>query len=423
MGGADVSNEEACKNSCENATAWGCRSVTFYERSGWCQHFSTRCNKRRGDSTGISIRMVPRFKWVDRSTGTICNTCAGEHDISGVHVSNEEACKRSCEDVTACRSVTFYASNGWCGHFSTWCKERRVDSTGISIRLAHRAWKARRLNFLSEMKESQKILTDMLRQFDQICRRHNIRYWAIGGTLIGAVRNSGWVPWDGDVDVAMLVKDFPRFRNAIRTELPNYLWLQTMDSDPHYCNPDTSNCKYSKYLPKLRHLYSCYTKSEDDRPGARFAFHHGFQMDIVLFNRSATQTWPLCCSNWDAPTVDGLYPNDGCRSGDFTAWPRNWIFPLQSAKFEDLVVPIPRRIKDYMERIYEKYPPALPPMDQRWPHEGSPEPHMICPHHFKLYPDLYPNRTYQDNQHRSVIIQKYKAHQNRSVINMRSSNR
>ena len=36
-----------------------------------------------------------------------------------------------------------------------------------------------------------------------------------------------------------------------------------MDSDPHYCDPDITNCKYYKYLPKLRHLYSCYTYSEN----------------------------------------------------------------------------------------------------------------------------------------------------------------
>ena len=49
------------------------------------------------------------------------------------------------------------------------------------------------------LKEGQRIMTEMLRVFDQICRRHHIRYWCMGGTLIGAIRHKGWIPWDGDL--------------------------------------------------------------------------------------------------------------------------------------------------------------------------------------------------------------------------------
>ena len=63
-------------------------------------------------------------------------------------------------------------------------------------------------------------MTDMLRCFDRICRDNNLEYWAIGGTLIGAIRHNGWIPWDGDIDVAMTDKDLDRFHEIASSKLP-----------------------------------------------------------------------------------------------------------------------------------------------------------------------------------------------------------
>ncbi len=58
----------------------------------------------------------------------------------------------------------------------------------------------------------QLIEVDILRQFVNFCEEHGLRYYLVGGTLIGAVRHQGFVPWDDDMDVAMPRKDFERFR-------------------------------------------------------------------------------------------------------------------------------------------------------------------------------------------------------------------
>eukprot|EP00729_Bicosta_minor_P011817 gene11818-25444_t len=94
------------------------------------------------------------------------------------------------------------------------------------------------------LKEGQKILLEMFHVFDRICRRHNITYWCTGGTLIGAVSSNqastphklGFLPHDGDIDVGMMAKDFPRFVNALDTELLSNLWLQSVETDKHYTN-------------------------------------------------------------------------------------------------------------------------------------------------------------------------------------------
>ena len=57
---------------------------------------------------------------------------------SSKQVSDEEACKKSCEDAAACKSITFYSS-GWCSHFSTDCKKTKADRNAISIQLSRAA--------------------------------------------------------------------------------------------------------------------------------------------------------------------------------------------------------------------------------------------------------------------------------------------
>ena len=63
---------------------------------------------------------------------------------------------------------------------------------------------------------------EILKVFQDICRKHNLRYFAIGGTCLGAVRHKGFIPWDDDVDVAMPYEDYVKFLELAKTELPEH---------------------------------------------------------------------------------------------------------------------------------------------------------------------------------------------------------
>lgn len=71
----------------------------------------------------------------------------------------------------------------------------------------------------AQLRKIQMIELEMLVEVDRICRKCNIHYNIIAGTLLGAVRHGGYIPWDDDADIAMLRSEYEKFRDACRTEL------------------------------------------------------------------------------------------------------------------------------------------------------------------------------------------------------------
>ena len=75
---------------------------------------------------------------------------------------------------------------------------------------------------LNRLQEIQVICLEMLCEFDRICKEEDIPYSLAGGTLLGAIRHEGFIPWDDDVDVFLLRKDYDRFiEKYFDTELKN----------------------------------------------------------------------------------------------------------------------------------------------------------------------------------------------------------
>ncbi|HEY9551187.1 MAG TPA: LicD family protein, partial [Prevotella sp.] len=93
----------------------------------------------------------------------------------------------------------------------------------------------------------------ILEEIDRICKRHGIEYWLDGGTLLGAVRHGGFIPWDDDIDIAMTLEDCRHFEAVAQDELPPHLFLQTRRTDPNV----------PQSMPKIRDLRSLYIESAD----------------------------------------------------------------------------------------------------------------------------------------------------------------
>ena len=77
----------------------------------------------------------------------------------------------------------------------------------------------------SLLRVHQHRMMELLLAFDAICKRHQIRYWLIGGTLIGAARHQGFIPWDDDMDVQMLREDYLRMLEILPKELDDTMYI------------------------------------------------------------------------------------------------------------------------------------------------------------------------------------------------------
>lgn len=84
------------------------------------------------------------------------------------------------------------------------------------------------------LRKAQLRMLDILLEVDKICRKHDLIYWIDYGTLLGAVRHKGYIPWDDDIDIAMPSADYHKFMEIADKELPEGFFLQTAKTDPSY---------------------------------------------------------------------------------------------------------------------------------------------------------------------------------------------
>jgi len=86
------------------------------------------------------------------------------------------------------------------------------------------------------LRQAQLKMLAMLEAVDTICLKHGLDYWLDRGTLLGAVRHQGFIPWDDDVDIAMPRASYEAFLRVAPAELPANMRLQTASTDPGYFN-------------------------------------------------------------------------------------------------------------------------------------------------------------------------------------------
>lgn len=75
---------------------------------------------------------------------------------------------------------------------------------------------------------------DMLVEFDRVCRKHGICYVLFGGSLLGAIRHKGYIPWDDDADIGMLREDYEKFKKYSTEMNSSICYFQDHDTDSEY---------------------------------------------------------------------------------------------------------------------------------------------------------------------------------------------
>jgi len=122
-----------------------------------------------------------------------------------------------------------------------------------------------------ELRKLQLIQLEILNTVADICNKHNLKYWLDGGTLLGAVRHGGYIPWDDDIDIGLLRKDYNKLLKILPKELPDNFVLQTSKTDKYY--------KYD--WAKVRDRYSEAVSMSKVKPKHKYK---GLRIDIFAFD-------------------------------------------------------------------------------------------------------------------------------------------
>ncbi len=226
----------------------------------------------------------------------------------------------------------------------------------------------------SKLREDQKKMLGILVEFDRICRENGIRWWLDSGTLLGAVRHGGFIPWDDDMDICVMKKDYRRLRKI----------LCSMNSDKYVYQCLENNADHTNPFGKLRLIQANDLDPRAPRPAymigmdvfsiektSRFAAHMGkffyqnMQHPTNYIKNSALRhaakravevlnfglLLPLC-------RLIGLINPKGqyfyeLGSGFYNQpYYLDQIFPLSTVTFEGVEFPAPKDVDAYLRNLY-----------------------------------------------------------------------
>ena len=233
----------------------------------------------------------------------------------------------------------------------------------------------------SLLRKHQLRMLEMLRYIDRVCRNYGIKYWLCSGTLLGAVRHGGFIPWDDDLDIEMLREDYEKFVKVLQEEKNLDYILQTHQTDSNYWAP----------YGKLRDLHS-YIK--EDNSNDMYYKYHGVYVDIFIMEPSSSLFLTRCstflqykvlydmnlrihhklCRQVYFPVgyfllykfffplmrlISRCRAKDQLRHtlGSCFVKPRDRkdIFPLEQMEFEGYLFPVPGNYDRYLQKIYGDY--------------------------------------------------------------------
>lgn len=236
---------------------------------------------------------------------------------------------------------------------------------------------------------------EILKTIDRVCARLGLRYWLDSGTLLGAVRHGGFIPWDDDIDIAMDKKDLQRFAREAQALLPDNLFVQTPLTDPHSKEPIVKvRDLNSLYIEPGDHFITDYKKGIfvdifpfEPHPGiprkwarrllkslskSNSILHHLHYYSLRAF---AEFFWfgakrAVCHLLWKMAYAMGSKKRYGCDpflTGYGVTHDRDAVFPLGTVHFEDADFPAPHDPDRYLRDAYGDYM-QIPPAEKRYFH-------------------------------------------------------
>lgn len=267
-----------------------------------------------------------------------------------------------------------------------------------------------------ELAKVQELSKKLLIEFDRVCKKINTPYVAWAGTALGAVRHQGFIPWDDDVDVAMLREDYERFIVEAPAVIGDEFEIVNMRNEPNFVSMVTyltlkdtvfipsffDGCKYKKplsididpldNLPDSEEAYKKQNRrswiwgrliflSAGPKPYLPFG---GFKKKLVnaacalaVFGMKVLRLTPVRLQKkWDAAVTEYDDTKTKYVADYADRNPYKWratpdeLFPALEMPFEDTTIMVPKEYDVILKRNYGNYM-ELPPVEQRKNHRPS----------------------------------------------------
>jgi lipopolysaccharide cholinephosphotransferase len=221
------------------------------------------------------------------------------------------------------------------------------------------------------LRKIQLAKTNVLFAFDLFCKENELRYWIYSGTHLGAVRHGGFIPWDDDIDVAMMREDFDRLIKIVGSMPQNrkiqYHWcagflkikyiendfmLDAMDIFPfhqYYKRTSTVEGNQLKKLIDKRVDLTYYKVPLSEMPYCGTPSEIKTMREIIMEGKDATEDGDIFAVN--------------CNKCIFRY---EWIFPLKTMSFEGRELPVPNNSDNVLESQYGDF--MMYPLDMSGGH-------------------------------------------------------
>ena len=243
------------------------------------------------------------------------------------------------------------------------------------------------------LREAQLIMLEILVEVDAICQKYNLRYWLDSGTLLGAVRHQGFIPWDDDIDLSMPVEDYLKFQQIAKEELSSNIFFQTKETDKDflfdYIKLRSNKASIVEFHEKNREVhyhqgvfvdifpmqtlantvinYNTYKDVfKDIRATSAVSLHTPEGENLPKPRKILVDSLAELHEGWEDENNKVIYSGE---MPDVAAWfDQSKIFPLKKMTFEGLEFPVPHDPDHYLENIYSFDYMQVPPEEKRTIH-------------------------------------------------------
>lgn len=254
------------------------------------------------------------------------------------------------------------------------------------------------------LRQVQLTQLEIAKEIKRVCDSNNIRYWLDSGTLLGAVRHKGFIPWDDDLDIGMWREDYERFMSLAPQKLSSQFYLQNWETDKNYGLPFAKvRKKGTIYIEnKAKNSHANNGIYVDIFPYDNFGDDYEKQgkpikiIKLLLQNKAKVQVWhenssinykklfqhlpfALAAPFFDRNKLIKKYEELATKYNNETCdyyFPQGisnygkWLIPVPAMKelidlkFEDTTFKAPSGFDAYLKNAYGDYM-KLPPEDKR----------------------------------------------------------